>query len=296
MFRLISAEVYKLFKIKTFKVLCFVAILSALAGFNISSPVDVDRVAQRKGALTAQEKLKIVEALKNNSKEGEGHVVKFGRIGYDASEIKDLTAPKPIEIFHVSFGNIGTEVMIIILVASVFAGEYNLGTFKNTLAYGKRRESFYIAKFLAITFGVAILTIIITFLATFFMILYYGGNSGFGVGHFLEMISILPVAVIVYSGVVAMIMLVSLFTKSNFATSLLCIAIFIFMPMVSREFYGMNIWLDKIYEITPYYNTSLVTAINSSKHQLIQGTLVGFAFTVIMLIIGILVFKRQDIK
>ena len=72
-------------------------------------------------------------------------------------EAKDIMNPTAIEVYHSSFGSGVIEILIGILVAALMAKEYSQGTIKNFLAYGKKREEFYLAKFIAIVVGVAII-------------------------------------------------------------------------------------------------------------------------------------------
>ena len=72
-------------------------------------------------------------------------------------EAKDIMNPTAIEVYHSSFGSGVIEILIGILVAALMAKEYSQGTIKNFLAYGKKREEFYLAKFIAIVVGIAII-------------------------------------------------------------------------------------------------------------------------------------------
>ena len=86
-----------------------------------------------------------------------------GQLGVNL-QAKDMMNPTALEVYHSSFGSGVIEILIGILVAALMAKEYSQGTIKNFLAYGKRREEFYLAKFTAIVVAIAIILVVIAIL------------------------------------------------------------------------------------------------------------------------------------
>ena len=105
-------------------------------------------------------------------------IVTPGQLGVQL-QAKDMMNPTAIEIYHSSFGSGVIEVLIGILVAALMAKEYSQGTIKNFLAYGKKREEFYLAKFIAIVVAIAIILAVMTILPTIVSTIINGWGQAF---------------------------------------------------------------------------------------------------------------------
>ena len=60
--------------------------------------------------------------------------------------------------------------------------------------------------------------------------------------------------------------------------------------------YGRYTWFDKIFEATPAYNWSVVTSIKSSSSDLLKSLAISLATFLVATVLGIMTFKKQDIK
>lgn len=103
-------------------------------------------------------------------------------------------------------------------------------------------------------------------------------------------------AVIVFGAVAAIIMVISSLVKSNGATIGISVALFILLPTMASFLYGAYDWFDKIYELSLFYNSALVTAIKASLQDVIRSMVIGVVTMAIALVAGITIFRGQDIK
>lgn len=294
MLRLMKAELYKLFKGRAFKTLCVVAVVLGILLVGITSIITEDFLMDSLGDVPQAQKEQMLTDLKSMG--SSDSVVVAGQLGYNTNGVKDMFNVTGQEVFHVAFGSGIAEVLIAILVASMMAKEYTQGTIKNTLAYGKRREHFYLAKLLAIAIGVAIILAIMTIIPTIIITIKNGWGGSFEMSQLLNIIGVYLGATVVYSAIAAVIMLLATILKSNGATIGISIGIFVFVPTILGFLYGKLDWFDAIYEKTLFYNSALATSLLATSKDVVTATAIGTITLVIAAICAIVIFKKQDIK
>ena len=293
MLKAIQAELYKLFKNRTFKVLICVAVLLSTLTVVMCSSVFEKILNDSLGNMPQDQKEVLMEQLTSMS-ESEA-IVTPGQLGIQL-QAKDMMNPTSIEVYHASFGSGVIEIIIGILVGALIAKEYSQGTIKNFLAYGKRREEFYLAKFVSMVIAVTIILAVMTILPTIVVTLMNGWGQAFEISQLLGMIKTFVASVIASSAVAALAMIIATLVKSNGATIGITVAIFIGIPTLARFLYGIYPWFDRVYEILPFYNSALATSIKAGNGDLLRSVIISLVTIAISLFVGIKIFKSQDIK
>lgn len=293
MLKAIQAELYKLFKNRTFKVLICVAVLLSTLTVVMCSSVFEKILNDSLGNMPQDQKEVLMEQLTSMS-ESEA-IVTPGQLGIQL-QAKDMMNPTSIEVYHASFGSGVIEIIIGILVGALIAKEYSQGTIKNFLAYGKRREEFYLAKFVSMVIAVTIILAVMTILPTIVVTLMNGWRQAFEISQLLGMIKTFVASVIAGSAVAALAMIIATLVKSNGATIGITVAIFIGIPTLAGFLYGIYPWFDRVYEVLPFYNSALATSIKSGNGDLLRSVIISLVTIAISLFVGIKIFKSQDIK
>ena len=103
-------------------------------------------------------------------------------------------------------------------------------------------------------------------------------------------------SVIAGSAVAALAMIIATLVKSNGATIGITVAIFIGIPTLAGFLYGIYPWLDRVYELLPFYNSALATSIKAGNGDLLRSVIISLVTIAISLFVGIKIFKSQDIK
>lgn len=293
MLKAIQAELYKLFKNRTFKVLIFVTILLSTLTIVMCSPVFDNIINDSLGDLPQEQKDALMQQMTSMS--DSDAIVTPGNLGIQLNA-KDVMNPTTIEVYHASFGSGVMEILIGILVAALIAKEYSQGTIKNFLAYGKKREEFYLAKFVSMIVAIAIISAVMTILPTVVVTMMNGWGQEFEFSQVLGMVKTFVVSLTASSAVVALVMVIATLVKSNGATIGITVAVFIGVPTFAGFLYGIYPWFDKIYEVLPFYNSALATSIKAGNADLLRALLIALVTIVISLFAGIRIFKAQDIK
>lgn len=293
MLKAIQAELYKLFKNRTFKVLICVAVLLSTLTVVMCSSVFEKILNDSLGNMPQDQKEVLMEQLTSMS-ESEA-IVTPGQLGIQL-QAKDMMNPTSIEVYHASFGSGVIEIIIGILVGALIAKEYSQGTIKNFLAYGKRREEFYLAKFVSMVIAVTIILAVMTILPTIVVTLMNGWGQAFEISQLLVMIKTFVASVIAGSAVAALAMIIATLVKGNGATIGITVAIFIGIPTLAGFLYGIYSWFDRVYEVLPFYNSALATSIKAGNGDLLISVIISLVTIAISLFVGIKIFKSQDIK
>ena len=293
MLKAIQAELYKLFKNRTFKVLIFVTILLSTLTIVMCSPVFDNIINDSLGDLPQEQKDALMQQMTSMS--DSDAIVTPGNLGIQLNA-KDVMNPTTIEVYHASFGSGVMEILIGILVAALIAKEYSQGTIKNFLAYGKKREEFYLAKFVSMIVAIAIISAVMTILPTVVVTMMNGWGQEFEFSQVLGMVKTFVVSLTASSAVVALVMIIATLVKSNGATIGITVAVFIGVPTFAGFLYGIYPWFDKIYEVLPFYNSALATSIKAGNGDLLRALLIALVTIVISLFAGVTIFKAQDIK
>ena len=245
------------------------------------------------GNLPEDQKQMFIEQMTNIS--DSDAIVIPGQLGVNL-QAKDMMNPTALEVYHSSFGSGVIEILIGILVAALMAKEYSQGTIKNFLAYGKRREEFYLAKFTAIVVAIAIILVVIAILPTIVVTIINGWGQTFEFSQLLGMIKTFISSVVASSAVAAIAMVIATLVKSNGATIGITVAIFIGVPTFAGFLYGIYPWFDRVYEVLPFYNSALATSIKAGNGDLFRSLIISVVTITISLFAGIRIFKAQDIK
>ena len=293
MLKAIQAELYKLFKNRTFKVLIIVGILLSTLLIVMCSPVFDQILSDSLGNMPEDQKQIFIEQMETMS--DSDAIVTPGQLGVQL-QAKDMMNPTSIEVYHASFGSGVIEIIIGILVGALIAKEYSQGTIKNFLAYGKRREEFYLAKFVSMVIAVTIILAVMTILPTIVVTLMNGWGQAFEISQLLGMIKTFVASVIAGSAVAALAMIIATLVKSNGATIGITVAIFIGIPTLAGFLYGIYPWFDRVYEVLPFYNSALATSIKAGNGDLLRSVIISLVTIAISLFVGIKIFKSQDIK
>lgn len=293
MLKAIQAELYKLFKNRTFKVLIFVGILLSTLVIVMCSSVFEQILSDSLGNMPEDQKQVLIEQMESISKSDS--VVTPGQLGVQL-QAKDIMNPTALEVYHSSFGSGVIEILTGILVAALMAKEYSQGTIKNFLAYGKKREEFYLAKFTTIVIAIAIILAVMTILPTIAVTIMNGWGQAFEISQLLGMIKTFVASLIASSAVAALAMIIATLVKSNGATIGITVAIFIGIPTFAGFLYGIYPWFDRVYEVLPFYNSALASSIKAGNGDLLRSVVIALITIAISLFVGIRVFKAQDIK
>lgn len=293
MFRLIKAEIYTLFKTKSFKVLCIIALLCSFMLIGLTKLISSEEfIKSSLQGMPVEQQQQFIDQLQNTSS---SPVTTSGSMGFTINS-EDLFKPTAREIFKGTFGNRIIEIFLTVLIGVMVAAEYSSGTIKNKLAYGKKREQYYLAKIIANTVGMMIILAIMVCIATIGSTIIFGWGKAFDLHEVAYILKTFGSAVIVGMAIISLLTLIATLVKSNGSTIGIGIVVFVLLPTIVAFLYGKYAWFDKIFEATPAYSWSVITSIKTSDSDIFKSLVFSVATLVVSTILGIMVFKKQDIK
>lgn len=296
MTRLIRAEIYTLFKTRAFKVLCILALLSSFMLIGLTKLISSeDFLKSSLKGMTEEQQEQFIEQLQNTNSESSSAINSSSSIGFNITT-SDLFNPAAREIFKGTFGNRVIEIFLAVLIGVMVAAEYSSGTIKNILAYGKKREEYYLSKIIASTVGMTILLAIMVSVSTIGTTILFGWGKAFDINEVAYILKTFSAAVVVGMAIVSLLTLIATLVKSNGSTIGIGIVVFVLLPTIVAFLYGKYAWFDKIFEATPAYSWSVITSIKTSDSDIFKSLVFSVATLVVSTILGIMVFKKQDIK
>lgn len=276
MSNLLKSDFYKLFKMKSFYVCCIIsALLASVTMFlNFASN---NMIEELMGDMMASQ----IMTLKN--------------------VLPSLISPT------------GDWFILVIIGVSLFITiEYNAGTLKNIVARGFKREYIFLSKLIVCVIETFIISLCYAVFGVIFGLILLGTPAGgFGDGYFLELLAIYGVDILIIIGYVALITMVAYLIRTNGGTISLTLCAHYLVPVVITMLNVTNIMNDETdletmvsYTTNPYGNAAyywigtLGGTVSESYHN---GTiyipiLIALAYVAVSCFIGLLVFKKRDVK
>lgn len=292
MLRLLTAELFKLYKNKTFKVLFIVSIFLGIFTMIMTSSVMEKILESSMQGMSQEETSQIMEQLSSSN---EGQIITPGSMGMQIVA-KDPLNPTTREVFHSAFGSGLIEVLLGIFIAAFMAKEYSDKTIKNALSYGKKRYEFYISKFIIMIIGIAIILLALTVIPTVGNAITNGWGETFKVSQIGDILRTYGATLITSASVASIMMIIAILVKSNGGTIGITIGIFTLFPMLISFLYGKNKVFDTIYELTPFYTNRVSMSIYATGEDIVKAVIIALITIIIFLCIGVHVFKKQDIN
>ena len=251
------------------------------------------------GFLTGMSMTFLYDAAWNNMTDTTNYQMVFSflkTIGMDSDTSKQLLSQFPQEVFWQYINTLFSDGNLIIfsaIVISVYIGtEYNEGTFKNTLSRGFSRTSVYTSKYISCVVSTAIT--VIAYLA--------GGGIVAAIKFDLttdvsdeQMILMVLAYSGLYIALTAVFMFISVISKKTGLAIALNIVIPIFVSIFVRILtFGFE-WVQKAVQFWIFDTITLVQTLYQNDNIYIAFTVIPI-YLVLFLILGIIIFNRQDIK
>lgn len=212
--------------------------------------------------------------------------------GYSINTFANPDNLKGIEFFMSGIG--WTPILVIglmYLISSVTCDEYSMGTYKNILTYGYKRSNIYIAKLFTVCLGISILIFALPTLALALGTIGHGWGIPFKIETINEMTKLLGLIIIIFISIASVFMLLATLIKNKALIVTIGIVslvspLFLLGNMVSLEtmlYYPIFMLMDICSQIP-------------SVDRIYQIIVTCSIITVVFTILGVYVFKNQDIK
>lgn len=277
---LLKSDFYKLFKMKSFYVCAIIAAAMAAISMFISSQV-------------------------NNMMQSMPDTIGMMIIESQTVTLKSIlpTMISPLSDYFI---------LVIIGVCLFITIEYNAGTLKNIAARGFKREYIFLSKLIVCIVEAFIITLCFAVSCVIFGLMFLPiGN--FGDGYFAELFTIYGVDVLILIGYVSLIAMITYLIRTNGGTIAITLCAHYLAPIIISMINAITIMNDtsnsdlrkmvsytnnQYGQVAYYWIGTLGGTVSESYHN---GTiyipiLVALAYIVVSGAIGMLVFKKRDIK
>lgn len=277
---LLKSDFYKLFKMKSFYVCAIIAAAMAAISMFISSQV-------------------------NNMMQSMPDTIGMMIIESQTVTLKSIlsTMISPLSDYFI---------LVIIGVCLFITIEYNAGTLKNIAARGFKREYIFLSKLIVCIVEAFIITLCFAVSCVIFGLIFLPVGN-FGDGYFAELFTIYGVDVLILIGYVSLIAMITYLIRTNGGTIAITLCAHYLAPIIISMINAITIMNDtsnsdlrkmvsytnnQYGQVAYYWIGTLGGTVSESYHN---GTiyipiLVALAYIVVSGAIGMLVFKKRDIK
>lgn len=261
MVKLLKTELYKVRKVKSIKIALIVALVFAL--FNVFI-------------------MKIAERLIENMEIPEGINFTFEATGRS--------------VFLNSFNLANNFGLIIPIIICLYIGqEFSYGTIRNKLIGGARRSDIYLANML-ISFLIGLVLLLIYAglgLLLSFPILGYG--KAFTTSEFLFVLKVFGLGCLLFFFSISLSVFLT-FVMKNQAYALLANIIILMVGSVIMTLVGLNPNLDKLFSFIPFYQAIKLSSGLIDTGLILKIVIINIISIGALNLVGIVIFKKADLK
>lgn len=207
---------------------------------------------------------------------------------FEAAGIAEMNA---LSMFIVPlFFNLMTGTLAAFYISTEFGSS---GVIKNQIISGKSRSLIYLAKYLVFTSASIIITVIIPAGTGILLNLVLNGGifDGESMMYLLKAFGLFTLQM---AGYTAIIVLIAVLTEDSGRTIIFTIVFTLIMFVIEKM--PMSDIITGIYDYSVFRQFSIVMSPEMTSGQVVTAILVGIISTVLMLLIGIYVFSKKEIK
>lgn len=304
---LISSEIYKWMKSKSFKVCtivgCGLAIFSVAMFLLLSIMMDMvnESIAEDMGEDYAAEQELMNEEM----------IAEYKAMGMSDSEIAMITGIYDGEMMlSMSFSQTDLQLLIAIFIAIFVAGEFNNGTIKMIVSRGYSRTQIYWSKFISGIIASNIMALVMVLVTTILGCIIWGWNdpvTGAAAGA-LDVLKFLLVQFALNTAITAMFIGCSMMFRSLGISIAITIVSYTFgsviFVLLDAVIQGLCSVIEYNVDKLPFLPSEvwiMQTVVNTStldisNHDLTIGLAVSLVYTALFTFIGMWTFKKNDIK
>lgn|GEM_PF-1388465 len=211
--------------------------------------------------------------------------------GYTINKYKDINNPTLQEIFNSAQGfSPFLQILVMFLVTSLVLNEYKNGTFKNSICAGNSRVKIYISKLLIISFGILIMNFFMLCGSTLFGMIFCKISVAFN-NTILQMFKLIMLSWLVLTAMASLYMCFSIIIKNKSVILALGIVTMIFEPIILATL-GLSKYGDYLLSFTLMKICSM-PLYGQAAYNIVLTSII---WIIITSIIGISIFKNQDVK
>lgn len=186
------------------------------------------------------------------------------------------------------------------LIVSTLAGFYIstefsiIGVIKNQILSGRKRSEIFLSKFLIFTCGSIIVTILIPLVTGIIVLILMGHGDILNLSNMLYLGRVILLFTLQLIGYTAIIMLLAITTQDSGKT--LIFSILFTIVMFAIEKLNRSPLINMLYENSIFHQFSAVFNVNMTNGEILQSIAVAFLTIIIVVVCGIAVFNRKEIK
>lgn len=168
------------------------------------------------------------------------------------------------------------------------------GTIKNQIISGHQRSHIFLAKYLVFSIAAILLTVLIPLVIVIIEMVFMGYGDVLTMSQFAFIGRVYALFILQFLAYTAIIVLIAILTEDSGKTIIFSILLTIIMFVIEK--FPTASWITKIYEYTIFYQFSAIFAVDISVGDVMKSVLIALITLSVMLMFGVYLFKRKEIK
>jgi ABC-2 type transport system permease protein len=209
--------------------------------------------------------------------------------GFFINNFKDRIHPTSLEFFNSAFGfSIVMIILLMFIVGAFVVDEYSHGTIKNIIAYGHNRTKIYISKLLIICLGIFTLVAFLLFIPVV-IALIIGWIQYVSISEIIKIIKSTVLICWIFTTIASIYMCLDTIIRSKSVAIGLCI---VFLFSNGAGFFSKF----KFERYIPSFMLMNIGTLRPNSVDILNMIVTCFILTILSTLLGIFIFKNQDIK
>lgn len=189
------------------------------------------------------------------------------------------------------FFNVIISTLAGFFIATEFSGQ---SAIKNQIVSGHKRRNIFLAKYTVFTLGSIIVTIVIPLVTAIIVSFIFGEADAFTIEKFdylFQSYSLFTLQFLCFTAVVAII---AIMTEDSGRTVIFTLLLSALMFVIEK--FVTKLWIKDLYEYTFFYQFTLAFQPNLPMADIIKSIVIGSVSFILLIVSGILLFQRKEIR
>ncbi len=227
------------------------------------------------------------------TKAGAGTIISLNdNYGFNINKFKDINKPTVLGIFNSAQGfSPVLQILVAFFVTSFVLNEYNYGTFKNSISIGSSRIKIYISKLMIISFGIFIITFFMLFGSALVGTAFGKASGFFNYNTISQMFKSILLSWFIFTAMASLYMCFSIIVKSKAIVIATVVVILFSEPLIVIMTNHINYG-----DYLPSFLLMKICSMPLYGQAVYNIVITAVMWIIITSIIGISIFKNQDVK
>lgn len=189
------------------------------------------------------------------------------------------------------FFNLIVSTLVGFFIATEFSQQ---SVIKTQVISGHKRSHIYLAKYVVVTFGALIVTIVIPLVSAIVISLLFGKVDILTMSNVAYLGKSYGLFTLQFLSFTAIVLIFAIVTEDSGRTIIFTLVLAIIMFILEK--YVTNSFVQTLYEYTFFNQINVAFHNTMTSGEIAKSLIIGLIWLIVMLTLGVFIFKRKEIK